>query len=206
MKVIVLGAGGKIGREIIEALEPAHEIIRAGLKRGDILVDYTDADSVREMFEKVGEFDALIAAVGGDSVFRAYEDLSDEDYEHGFRRKFLAQVKLVRIGTAYARDGGSFTLSSGFLSHYPNPSSAATGPFNAAVDSFVLGTAQHLPRGLRLNVVSPAPVVEPEKAGRGLVTATQVAKGYIESVTGTFTGRVLRVWGGLEDESLPNWA
>ncbi len=206
MKVIVLGAGGKIGREIIEALEPAHEIIRAGLKRGDILVDYTDADSVREMFEKVGEFDALIAAVGGDSVFRAYEDLSDEDYKHGFRRKFLAQAKLVRIGTAYARDGGSFTLSSGFLSHYPNPSSAATGPFNAAVDSFVLGTAQLLPRGLRLNVVSPAPVVEPEKAGRGLVTAAQAAKGYIESVTGTFTGRVLRVWGGLEDESLPNWA
>ncbi len=167
MKVIVLGASGNIGREIIRALGPTHEIIKAGRSRGDILVDYMDCESVREMFKSTGEFDALIAVVGGDSVFRPYEDLSDEDYEHGFRRKFLAQVNLVRIGTEYARAGGSFALSSGFLSHYPNPTSAATGPFNAAVDSFVLGTAPLLPRGLRLNVVSPAPVVEPEKVGRG---------------------------------------
>jgi NAD(P)-dependent dehydrogenase (short-subunit alcohol dehydrogenase family) len=203
MKIIVLGAGGNIGREIIRILEPAHEIIKASRSRGDILVDYTDSNSVREMFKSAGGFDAVIAAVGGDSVFRPYEELSDRDYEHGFQRKFLAQVNLVRIGTEYARDGGSFTLSSGFLSHYTNPYSAATGPFNAAVDSFVLGAAPLLPRGLRLNVVSPAPVVEPAKAGRGLVTAMQAAQGYIDSVTGPFTGRVLRVWGGLENEPLP---
>lgn len=33
--------------------------------------------------------------------------------------------------------------------------------------------------------------------------ADEVAKGYVDSVTGTFTGRVLRVWGGLETEPLP---
>ncbi len=203
MKVIVLGASGNIGREIVRELEHTHEIIKAGSKRGDVLVDYTDANSVREMFESVGKFDALVSAVGGDSVFRPYEELSDADYEHGFQRKFLAQVNLVKTGADYALDGGSFTLSSGFLSHYPNPYSIATGPFNAAVDSFVLGTAPLLPRGLRLNVVSPAPVVEPERAGRGLVTAAQAAKGYVESVTGDFTGRVLRVWSGLETEPLP---
>ena len=115
MKVIVLGAGGNIGREIIRILEPTHQFIKVGRSRGDILVDNTDADSVRDMFKSAGEFDAVIAAVGGDSVFRACEELSDEDYEHGFRQKFLAQVDLVRIGTDYARDGGSFALSSGFL-------------------------------------------------------------------------------------------
>lgn len=198
MKVIVLGAGGNIGREIVRALEPTHEIVRAGHRRGDVLVDYMDSVSVRELFESAEKFDALISVVGGDSVFRPYEDLSDQDFEYGFLRKFLAQVNLVRIGTEYARDGGSFTLSSGFLSHYPNPHSIATGPFNAAVDSFVLGVAPLLPRGLRINVVSPAPVVEPGSSGPGLVTAEQAATSYVESVTGDFTGRTIRAWGGLE--------
>jgi NAD(P)-dependent dehydrogenase (short-subunit alcohol dehydrogenase family) len=203
MKVIILGASGTIGSEIVRALEPAHQIIKAGRKRIDILVDYSDSESVRDMFKSAAGFDAFIAVVGGDSVFRPYEELSDEDFDFGFRRKFLAQANLVRIGTEYARDGGSFTLSSGYLSHYANRNSIATGPFNAAIDAFVLGTAPLLPRGLRLNVVSPAPVVEAERAGRALVSAEQAANGYIESVTGTGTGLVIRVWGGLEKELLP---
>lgn len=203
MKIIVLGASGIIGQEIVKGLAPNHDIIKAGVRRGDVTVDYTDSNSIRAMLEKVGAFDAFIVAVGGDSVFKHYDELSDEDYEHGFARKFLAQKNLVQIGTEYANDGASFTLSSGFLSHYPNPYSAATGPFNAAVDAFVFGTAPLMPRGIRLNVVSPAPVVAPERVDQGLVSAAQAAKGYIDSATGTFTGRVLRVWGGLENEPLP---
>ena len=54
-----------------------------------------------------------------------------------------------------------------------------------------------LARGLRLNVVSPAPVVEPNKVRTGLVSAEQVAKFYIEAVEGNDTGKVFRAWGGL---------
>jgi hypothetical protein len=50
---------------------------------------------------------------------------------------------------------------------------------------------------LRLNVVSPAPVVEPERTGRGLVSAEQVAKFYVEAIEGNETGQVFRAWGGL---------
>ena len=105
--------------------------------------------------------------VGGDSVFKPYAELTDADFEFGFRRKFLAQLNLIRIGVEYANDGGSFTLSTGFLSHYPNPSSIATGPFNAAVDSLVLGIAPLLPRAIRVNVVSPAPIIPPDRVGQG---------------------------------------
>jgi hypothetical protein len=68
---------------------------------------------------------------------------------------------------------------------------------NAAVDSFVQNTAQLLPRGLRINVVSPAPIVESGQERQGLVTAEQTATAFVEVVEGSFTGRVLRVWGGL---------
>jgi NAD(P)-dependent dehydrogenase (short-subunit alcohol dehydrogenase family) len=204
MKIIVLGASGNIGREIVRALQQDHEIVSAGRSHGDILVDYTEPESVHAMFESAGKIDAVVAAVGNDSVFRAYEELRDEDYEYGYRRKFLAQVNLIRIGTAFVNDGGSFTLSSGFLSHYPNSASVATGPFNAAVDAFVRSTAPLLPRGLRLNVVSPAPIVALDRVGRGLVSAEQAAAAYVASVTATDTGGILRVWGGLENEPLPS--
>lgn len=199
MKVILIGASGIIGSEIDKALSSKHEVIRAG-RQGDVKVDYTDNRSVKAMFEQVENFDALVVAVGRDSAFKPYEDLTNEDFEYGFQRKFMSQINLVQTGTPYANDSASFTLSSGYLSDYPNPASAATGPFNAAVDSFARTVGPMLPREIRLNVVSPAPIVAPAEAGRGLVTASEAAKGYLQSIEGEMNGEVLRIWGGLEKE------
>jgi hypothetical protein len=79
----------------------------------------------------------------------------------------------------------------------PNEASIATGPLNSAVDTFVSNTAPLLPRNLRINVVSPAPIVEPGQERRGLVTASQTAKMYVDAVESDFSGKVLRAWGGL---------
>ncbi len=54
-----------------------------------------------------------------------------------------------------------------------------------------------LPRGIRINVVSPAPVVEPGQERKGLVTAAETAKFYVKAVEENITGQVLRAWGGL---------
>ena len=200
MKIILLGASGTIGRQISRGLTPKHELVLAGRKGPDVTVDYTNPESVRSMFEQVGKFDALVASVGGDSVFKPYDDLTDEDFQYGFQRKVMAQINLVRIGTPYINDNGSFTLSSGYLSDYQNPYSAATGPFNAAVDSFVRTFGPTLPRGVRVNVVSPAPIVSDDQAGLGRVSAEQAAAAYVQSVEGDMNGEVFRVWGGLENE------
>jgi NAD(P)-dependent dehydrogenase (short-subunit alcohol dehydrogenase family) len=203
VKVIILGASGKIGTEVALALEPRHEVVRVGSRGGEIQAEYTDKDSVRAMFEASGGFDAFVCVVGGDSVFKPYEELTDDDFEFGFRRKILAPLNLVKVGLDHANDGASFVLSSGFLSHYPNRASVATGPFNAAIDSLVSSIAPLLPRRIRINVVSPAPVVPSERASRGLVSADQVARYYVQCVEGDFTGQVLRAWGGLEET--PIW-
>ena len=197
MKIIIVGASGRIGSKVDEALSDRHEIVRVGVRSGDVQCDYTDPESVSSMFEKIGEFDSLISVAGGDSVFKSFQDLNDEDYRYGFDRKFLGQVKLVQHGMSFIKDNGSFTLTSGFLSHYPNPASIATGPLNAAIDTFARNTAPLLPRGIRVNVVSPAPIVEPGQEKRGLVTAAQTADLYVNAIEGNFTGQVLRAWGGL---------
>jgi NAD(P)-dependent dehydrogenase (short-subunit alcohol dehydrogenase family) len=141
MNIVIVGASGRIGGKVAERLSSNHDLIRVGARTGDLLCDYTDPTSISRLFEQTGSFDALIAVVGGDSVFKGYRDLVDEDYRFGFERKFLGQVRLVRIAERFVRDKGSFTLSSGFLSHYPNQASIATGPLNAAVDTFVQSTA-----------------------------------------------------------------
>jgi NAD(P)-dependent dehydrogenase (short-subunit alcohol dehydrogenase family) len=197
MKIIIVGASGLIGKEVDKALSGNHDIIRVGARSGDIQCDYTDPSSVRNMFEITGGFDSLISVIGGDSVFKAFADLDDDDYRHGFERKFLGQIRFLKFGESIVRDNGSFIFTSGFLSQYPNPASIATGPLNAAVDTFVKNTAPLLPRGIRVNVVSPAPIVEPGQEKKGLVTAAETARLYVEAVEGNMTGQVLRAWGGL---------
>ena len=197
MKIIIVGASGRIGKEVDKALSNSHDIVRVGLRSGDVQCDYTDIESVRGMFEKIGEFDSLISVAGGDSTFKSFQDLDDEDYRYGFERKLLGQIRFLRYGENTIRDNGSFVFTSGFLSHYPNPASIATGPLNAAVDAFVNNTAPMLPRGIRINVVSPAPIIEPGQEGKGLVTAAETAKLYVQAVEGNITGQVLRAWGGL---------
>ncbi len=198
MKIIVIGASGIIGSEVVAVLKGQHEVIRVGFSSGDIVCDYTNPDSVKQLFEKVGQFDGLISVVGGDSVFKPYESLTDEDYVYGFKRKFLGQVRLVKFGEPTISNNGVFVLTSGFLSHYPNPASIATGPLNSAVNTFVKNTAPHLPRGIRLNVVSPAPVVKPEQVSKGVVSAKELAQIYLDVVEGSSSGEVLKAWGGLQ--------
>ena len=197
MKIIIAGASGRIGKEVVKALSVSHDIVPAGSKSGDVQCDYTVPESVSEMFAKIGEFDSLISVIGGDSIFKPFAGLNDDDYRYGFERKFLGQIRFLKLGENFVRDNGSFVFTSGFLSQYPNPASIATGPLNAAVNTFVKNTASLLPRSIRINVVSPAPIVEPTQEGRGLVTAAETAKSYVEAVEGNMTGRIFRAWGGL---------
>ena len=44
MKVVIIGATGKIGEEVAHALEPRHEVIRVGSRRGDFQADYDASD------------------------------------------------------------------------------------------------------------------------------------------------------------------
>lgn len=199
MKIAVFGASGIIGSQVVlQLIESGHEVIKIGVRSGDFTVDYTVPESVNSVLSEIGPLDAIVVSVGGDSAFKTYQILTDDDFRFGAERKLVAQFRLVRLAEQHLNDNGSVTLTSGFLSHYSNAHSIATGPFNAAIDAYVQQAAPLLPRGLRLNVVSPAPVVEPGRAGEGLVTAAQVARNYVESIESLTTGNIYRVWGGLK--------
>jgi NAD(P)-dependent dehydrogenase (short-subunit alcohol dehydrogenase family) len=73
--------------------------------------------------------------------------------------------------------------------------SAAISMVNAGVDGFVRAAALELPRGLRINAVSPPWVTETLKTLRmdpaiGM-PAVEVARAYATSVEGDLTGQIL---------------
>ncbi|HJV34336.1 short chain dehydrogenase [Geomonas sp.] len=194
MRVIVVGATGTIGKAVVKSLSSEYEVVRVASRSGDFRMDMASKDSVEKMFKEVGHFDALVCAAGV-ARFGALSELSDEDFQLGLAGKLMGQVNLVRVGYNYINDHGSFTLTSGVLSHQPMPGSASISMINAGIEGFVRAAALEMPRGIRINVVSP-PWVKETLEALGMDSSTgmpaeRVAQAYRASVAGTRTGTVI---------------
>ncbi len=194
MRVVVIGATGTIGSAAVAALSARHEVVAVGNRQGTIRVDLASADSIQQMFQAVGRFDALVSAAGR-AAFGSLDDLKDADFQLGLSNKLMGQMNLVRIGRQFANDRASFTLTSGVLSREPMKGSTSISMVNAGLEGFARAAALELPRGIRINVVSPPWVTETLIARKmdpsiGLPAAT-VAKAYLASVEGAMTGQTI---------------
>jgi NAD(P)-dependent dehydrogenase (short-subunit alcohol dehydrogenase family) len=194
MKILLIGASGTIGQAVEKALSARHQVVRVGRTKGDFQVDIASTESIKLLFERTAPFDALVCAAGV-ARFAALEKLTDEDFAFSLANKLMGQVNLVRLGSKHIRDRGSFTLTSGVLASEPMPGSAAISLVNAGLEGFVRAAALELPRGIRVNVVSPPWVSETLKsmgkdAAAGM-PAEQVAAAYVAAVEGRQTGQVV---------------
>ncbi|MGY4815564.1 short chain dehydrogenase [Pseudomonas chlororaphis subsp. piscium] len=194
MKILLIGANGTIGSAVDKELSQRHEVIRIGRTSGDFQVDISDSASIRALFEKTGKFDALICAAGNVS-FAPLGEMSAQHFTLGLQDKLMGQVNLLLIGREFANDGASFTLTSGILNRDPIRSGASAALVNGAIDGFVRAAAIELPRGLRVNSVSPTVLVEamdsyaPYFRGYKPVPGADVALAYAKSVEGLQTGQ-----------------
>lgn len=196
MRIVVIGATGLIGGVVSKALADKHEVVAVGHSSGEVQVDITDSDSIRAFFKKIGSYDALVSTAGG-ARFAPLAKLSDEDFAASLKDKLMGQVNLVRLGSATIRDGGSFTLTSGVLAREPIPGSAAISLVNAGLEGFIRAAAIELPRGVRINIVSPPFATETlRQLGMDEIFGLPVArfaKAYREAVEGEANGKVLDV-------------
>lgn len=195
MKILLVGAKGTVGRGVAAELGPRHEIISAGRKDAAVSLDLADADSIRAAFERIGRVDAIVSAAG-QVGWAPLLELTPEQWQFSVNHKLMGQVNLALIGQQYLNDGGSITLTSGVLVDQPVRYGAAASLANGAIEAFVRAAAIELPRGLRINAVSPGVLVESmDQLGsffRGFqpVPAARVALGYARSVEGADTGKV----------------
>ena len=172
-------------------------MIIAAHKHGDIQVDITDVKSIENMYQTAGKIDAVVSATG-QVHFAA---LSEVNYQIGLHNKLMGQVNLVLVGLKYLNDSGSFTLTSGILSHDPiRYGSSASMQEIHAIDSFVKAAAIELPRNIRINAVSPTVLTESLGKfgeyfkGYESVPAEKVALAYRKSIDGAQTGMVYKIW------------
>ena len=91
----------------------------------------------------------------GPVPFKPLEELQRADFLAGLCNKVLGQVEIVRQGIPYVTDGGSFTLTTGVVGREPVRTGASAALVNGALEYFVPAAAVELPRGLRINAVSP---------------------------------------------------
>lgn len=197
MKILLVGSGGHVGGVARAELEKrGHEVI--GVTRStDPAVDTSDPASISRLLAEVGTVDAIIVAVGS-AAFRPVTDLTREDYLAALTSKALGQVEFVTQGLDHLSDGGSITFVTGVLSREPVPTAAAAALANGAVESYVISAAPELPRGIRINAVSPnvlanSPHYHDAFAGMIPVTDEQVATAFVRSVEGNVTGRIITV-------------
>jgi NAD(P)-dependent dehydrogenase (short-subunit alcohol dehydrogenase family) len=157
----------------------------------------TSDASVDALYGKVGRGDAIVSAAGG-LFLGPLPEMLPADFNVGLQDKRLGQVRLALLGQHVLNDGGSITLTTGI--DEPIHQGANAMAVNAALEGFVRGAAVELPRGLRINAVSPTMLVESLSnygrffPGFDAVPAARVAQAYVRSVAGPQTGRIYRVW------------
>lgn len=197
MRILLVGAGGTLGKAVSAELSPRHDILAAGRSSGDVRVDITDVESIRRMYAQIGSVDA-VACAAGNVHFGPLETMTAQDFDIGLRDKLMGQVNLVIAGRQSVAPGGSFTLIAGVLAHDPIRYGAAASLVNGAVESFVRAAAIEL-SNQRINAVSPTVLEEsmaaygPYFPGAEAVPARRAALAYARSIEGAQTGQIYSV-------------
>jgi NAD(P)-dependent dehydrogenase (short-subunit alcohol dehydrogenase family) len=194
MRIAVFGGTGTIGSAVAQALAGRHEVISVGHSSGDYQVDIALPDSILAVFAHLGQLDAVVSCAGT-AAFKPLNNLTEADFALSLTNKLMGQVHLARLAMPSLRDNGSITLTSGVLAQEPIPGSAAISLVNAGLEGFTRAAALELPRGIRINVVSPPWVSETlAQMGRDPASglpARVVAQSYVASVEGHATGTVI---------------
>jgi len=199
MEILIIGGEGTIGKKVCHHFSKKHEVIIAGRNSGDVKVDIANSKSIEDMFESVGNVDAVIC-IAGEAKWAAFDSMTEEDFYFGLKSKLMGQVNLVRIGQDYLNAGGSFTLTTGILADHPVVLTTSAAMVNGGIHSFVKAVSLELTDGVRINAVSSGLVEDSAQKyegyfpGHNPIPMKKVINGYVKSVEGKGTGQIIRIY------------
>ena len=204
LRILVIGASGVLGRAIVAELSPRHDIVAAGSKSGDVRIDIADPASIEAGLKAAGPLDAVACAAG---VFNFHPlsaikpaPLELSSYALGLSNKLIGQVNLALCARDHLNDSGSITLISGVLGDAPIAGGSSGSMVGGALAGFVMGAAIEMPRGIRINLVSPGVFEEAMEAygpffrGFDPVPVARAARGFSRSIEGLETGKTYRIY------------
>jgi len=102
-KILVIGAAGLIGAEVVKALGEG-ECIRAS-RSSDERVDISDPKSLAALFARIGTVDGIVCT-GGAARYKPWDQLTDEDWTFSLANKLndSNQVRRGSFGSSTAID------------------------------------------------------------------------------------------------------
>jgi NAD(P)-dependent dehydrogenase (short-subunit alcohol dehydrogenase family) len=198
MRILVVGGEGTVGKAATSDLRKRHEIVTAGRNSGSVKVDVMDEASVEAMFRAVGAIDALMITTGH-GHFGPIAEMTPQQFRKGVDDKLMGQINVVLIGLKNVKDGGSITLTSGVTNRDFIRRGSNAASMNGALDDFVRGASIEMPRGIRINCVSPGLLEESAQKYDGFfpghvpVTSARVGIAYTKCVEGALNGQVVPV-------------
>ncbi|GAB6989303.1 short chain dehydrogenase [Paenibacillus pini] len=199
MKLLVIGANGTIGSHVVNEMKDEYEIIHASRSASDIQVDITSLQSIKDMYNKVGKIDAVVSATGA-THFANLTEMTPELNDIGLRSKLAGQINLVLLGLDYINDLGSITLTTGILMDDPIVGGASSAMANGGIKAFVKSAALEMPRGIRINSVSPNLLEDSQEKYKDFfmgfvpVPGKRVGMAYRKSIQGAQTGQSYEVY------------
>ncbi len=198
-KVLVIGATGAIGKAIVAELERDCEVIKVGGHSGDETVDIACTESIISLYNKFADVNDVVCAAARGVIFAPIAELTKTEYQQSLQSKQLGQIDLVVQGLKLLGDEVSYTLTTGLLNYDPIVNASAAGMVNGAIEGFARAAAIDMPGKQRINVVTPALILESLDKYRDIfpgydpVPAAKVALAYRKSIMGKQTGKIIRV-------------
>jgi NAD(P)-dependent dehydrogenase (short-subunit alcohol dehydrogenase family) len=154
-------------------------------------------ESLKKFFASIGPFDA-VANAAGDVFPGPFKDLTDEQWAKSIAGKGMGQINVVRNALPHIADKGSFTLISGVLTDEYMQDGTIGTTINHMVEGFVKAAAVELPRGVRINCISPTVLAESVDyhayfTGFMPMPAAEVALACLRAISHPITGRILKL-------------
>jgi NAD(P)-dependent dehydrogenase (short-subunit alcohol dehydrogenase family) len=203
LRILVIGASGVLGRAIVAELSPRHDIVSAGSKTGEVRIEIADPASIEAGLKAAGPLDAVACAAGAVNwpAFSVIKPapLAKSPYGLGLANKLMGQVNLTLAARDHLNNGGSITLVAGVLSQTPIAFGSSASMVNGAIEAFAMAASIEMPRGIRINAVSPTVFEEsmgeygPFFRGHDPVPVERAARAFSRSIEGLETGRTYRV-------------
>ena len=198
MKILLIGAKGTIGSDVLAELSKRHEVLTVGRESGEYNCDMSNSASIASLYEQTGKVDAVVC-IAGDAKWAPFADMTEEDFYIGIRSKLMGQVNLVKIGQEFVNEGGSFTLTTGVLADDPEANTTSPSMVNGAVHSFVRASSLEMVNNQRINVVAAGLVIKSAEKYRDYfpgatpVSMERVVNAYVRSIEGKRNGEIIRV-------------